>query len=352
MLLPTLVLSGPRIQFEILSRDTNAPQGLIFLKENIMKSVHSVIGALMIAASGAAIAGDSWYLGGTLGYYDLDSDHAITDDYQGSQAGLQIGKQFGENMALELGHGVNIGHDDFDVTSLTGLLWMGSEAANWRPYALVGLNQYSFDETSNLVAGHDDKSVQIVAGLGLGTMLNDNVQFRADVRGMLGHNEDGEDLGMQLSLNHVFGKKSAPTAAPVAAAEPAPAPVVEEEPEVRTITIRLNVEFEFNKDTVLAVYGDQLEAIAAAMSTYEDIELVLEGHTDSRGADDYNADLSDRRAKAVKAKLSADYGIAASRISAVGYGESRPIASNETDEGRARNRRVVGEMSFSEVVVD
>ena len=313
-----------------------------------MKSVHSVIGTLMILASGVAVASDSWYLGGTLGYYDLDSEHAITDDFQGSQAGLQIGKQFGDNMALELGHGVNVGHDDIDVTSLTGLLWMGSEAANWRPYALVGINQYNFDNASNLVAGHDDKSIQLVAGLGLGTMLNDNVQFRADVRGMLGHDEDGEDIGMQLSLNHMFGKESAPALAPVAA----PEPVVVEEPEVRTITIRLNVEFEFNKDTVLAVYGDQLEAIAAAMSTYEDIELVLEGHTDSRGSDDYNADLSDRRAKAVKAKLAADYGIAASRISAIGYGESRPIDSNDTDDGRARNRRVVGEMSFSEVVVD
>ena len=121
-----------------------------------MKSVHTAIGILMILAAGA-VAADSLYLGGTLGYYDLDSGHAVADDYQGSQAGLQIGKQFGDNMALELGHGVNIGHDDFDVTSLTGLLWMGSEAANWRPYALIGINQYNFDDASNLVAGHDDK---------------------------------------------------------------------------------------------------------------------------------------------------------------------------------------------------
>ena len=113
-----------------------------------------------------------------------------------------------------------------------------------------------------------------------------------------------------------------------------------------------NIFPKFNKDTVLAVYGDQLEAIAAAMSVHEDIELVLEGHTDSRGSDEYNNDLSARRAAAVKQKLSADYDIAADRISSVGYGESRPIASNETDQGRARNRRVVGEMSFSEVVVD
>ena len=321
-----------------------------------MKSVHSIIGSLMILASGAAAATDSWYLGGTLGHYDLDSEHAITDDYQGSQAGLQVGKYINENVAIELGYGVNIGHDDFDVTSLTGLLWMGTEAANWRPYALLGVNQYSFDETSNLVAGHDDKSVQIVVGMGVGKMLNDNVQFRADVRGMMGQEEDGEDLGFQLSLNHLFGKKSAPAPAAIspqeAAPETAPAPVVEEEPEVRTITVRLNVEFEFNKDTVLAVYGDQLEAIAAAMSVHEDIELVLEGHTDSRGADDYNLNLSDRRAKAVKAKLAADYGIASDRISAVGYGESRPLDSNETYEGRARNRRVVGEMSFSEVMMN
>jgi len=78
----------------------------------------------------------------------------------------------------------------------------------------------------------------------------------------------------------------------------------------------------------------------------------LEGHTDSRGSDAYNIDLSTRRAAAVKQKLAADYGIDAERISSVGYGESRPIASNQTDEGRARNRRVVGEMSFTEVVVD
>ena len=97
-------------------------------------------------------------------------------------------------------------------------------------------------------------------------------------------------------------------------AEPESAP----EPEVRTITVRLNVEFEFNKDTVLAIYGDQLDAIAAAMKAHEDIDLVLEGHTDSRGSDDYNMSLSDRRAKAVKAKLVADYGIPAERVSAHG----------------------------------
>jgi OOP family OmpA-OmpF porin len=254
-----------------------------------------------------------------------------------------------------LGYGANVGHDDVDVLSLNAMLWLSnSDATNWRPYVLFGANQYDFQDSSNLALDHDDRSTQLMVGVGMGTRFSHGLEFRADVRGMAGHDEDGEDMGVQFSLNKVFGSKSvapAPVVVPVAA--PAASIVTEAEPEVkqdvRTITVRLNVEFEFNKDTVLAVYGDQLEAIAAAMKAQDDIDLVLEGHSDSRGADQYNLSLSDRRAKAVKAKLVEDYGIPAARISAVGYGETQPIATNATDEGRARNRRVVGEMSFSEV---
>ena len=309
-----------------------------------MKAFHSVLGALVILASGTASASDSWYMGATVSNYNLDNERAVVDGIDGNQLGLQIGKYLNESLSVELGYGANTGGDDFDVLSLNGVLWLNEQAAKWRPYVLLGMNQYDFNDASNLVSRHDYKSKQLLFGLGVGTMVNDDYQFRADVRGMSSLDEDGEDVGIQLSINRVFGGTAAP--------EPVTAPVVAQKPEIRTITIRLNVEFEFNKDTVLAVYGDQLEAIAAAMSVHEDIELVLEGHTDSRGSDEYNNDLSARRAAAVKQKLSVDYGIAADRISSIGYGESRPIASNQTDQGRARNRRVVGEMSFSEVAVD
>ena len=176
-------------------------------------------------------------------------------------------------------------------------------------------------------------------------MVNVNYQFRADVRGMFGDND--EEVGVQLSLNRVFGKKAAP--APMVIT---PDPIVVELPKVRTIIIRLDVKFEFDKDIVLAVYSKELETIASAMRAHDDIDLVLQGHTDSRGADGYNHSLSERRAEAVKAKLSADYGIASERISAQGYGETRPIESNDTREGRQRNRRVVGEMTYSEVSLD
>ena len=315
--------------------------------------------AMALVSAGAASASEEWYLGATAGHYDLDGDRSIVEDYNSVTAGLQVGKYLSDNVALELGYGANVGHDDFDVLSLNSVIWMGSEASSWRPYLLFGANQYDFKDTSNLVPGHDDRSTQIMVGLGMGKQFS-GLEFRADLRGMGGHDEDGEDFGVQMSLSKLFGgssgskaaSKPAPVAAPVQAAPVAAEPELEpaaSEPEVRTITVRLNVEFEFNKATVLAVYGDQLDAIAAAMKGHDDIDLVLEGHTDSRGSDQYNMGLSQRRADAVKAKLVKDYGIPADRVSAVGYGETRPIASNDSDDGRARNRRVVGEMSFSEV---
>ena len=310
-----------------------------------MKVLISLLGALVIFTSSAALATDNWYLGVTASNYDLDSERALASDIEGSQAGLQIGKNINESIAIELGYGANVGNDDFDVTSLNGVLWLTGPATTWRPYVLLGINQYDFNEASSLVAGHDDISRQLTFGLGVGTMLTDHYQFRADVRGMGGLDEKGEDIGFQLSLNRSFGSAAARES--VTASVPAV-----EQPGLRTVTISLNVQFEFNKATVLSVYGEQLQSIAAAMKAHSDIELVLEGHTDSRGSDAYNIDLSSRRAAAVKQKLAADYGIDADRISSVGYGESRPIASNQTDEGRARNRRVVGEMSFTEVVVD
>ncbi len=68
--------------------------------------------------------------------------------------------------------------------------------------------------------------------------------------------------------------------------------------------------------------------------------VLVEGHTDSIGSDAYNMGLSDRRAKAVFDYLSSR-GVNPARMSSVGYGETRPIADNSTDEGRQQNRRVM-----------
>ena len=76
------------------------------------------------------------------------------------------------------------------------------------------------------------------------------------------------------------------------------------------------------------------------MQHHPDWTLTIEGHTDSIGGAEYNKDLSDRRAAAVKAELTAKYGVPAARLATKGYGLSRPVDKNSTIEGRARNRRV------------
>ena len=71
------------------------------------------------------------------------------------------------------------------------------------------------------------------------------------------------------------------------------------------------------------------------------MDAIIEGHTDSNGTDQYNIGLSQRRANTVREALIRDHGVNPSRLRAVGYGESRPIANNATPEGRYTNRRVM-----------
>ena len=85
----------------------------------------------------------------------------------------------------------------------------------------------------------------------------------------------------------------------------------------------------------LKVIADELEADAGGET------IRVEGHTDSRGGDDYNLDLSRRRAEAVRRFLADEGGLDAGRILIRGYGETQPAADNGKDSGRQKNRRVV-----------
>lgn len=83
-----------------------------------------------------------------------------------------------------------------------------------------------------------------------------------------------------------------------------------------------------------------LKEIASTMKEHQDLKILIEGHTDNVGQPASNLALSDARAAAVKAALTADYGIAADRISTKGFGDTKPSVPNATPEGRAQNRRV------------
>jgi len=106
------------------------------------------------------------------------------------------------------------------------------------------------------------------------------------------------------------------------------------------ITYNLRVEFANNSDQIQAQYQDDFQQAAELLASDPGVTVVIEGHTDSNGSADYNQDLSQRRAENVARALIASFGIDPRRLTAVGFGESRPIADNSTADGRQRNRRV------------
>ena len=83
-----------------------------------------------------------------------------------------------------------------------------------------------------------------------------------------------------------------------------------------------------------------LDEIAKLLTSKPDLRLKIIGHTDNKGTAEYNLDLSSRRAGNVAAALVGGYGIDPARLTSEGAGLSRPLASNDTEEGRAKNRRV------------
>jgi outer membrane protein OmpA-like peptidoglycan-associated protein len=100
-----------------------------------------------------------------------------------------------------------------------------------------------------------------------------------------------------------------------------------------------DVNFDFDKSNLNNLGKGRVLQIANMLSTVPDMQIVVEGHTDYKGSDEYNMKLGERRAQAVIAELTA-LGIPESRLSPISYGEGRPIFTEETDWARAANRRV------------
>ena len=106
------------------------------------------------------------------------------------------------------------------------------------------------------------------------------------------------------------------------------------------VTIILNVEFDTNMSVVKDKYRNEIKKVADFMKTYPNTTAVIEGHTDNVFTAEYNQKLSQARADSVRQYLISNFGIKASRLTSVGYGLTKPIASNDTEEGRQKNRRV------------
>lgn len=136
---------------------------------------------------------------------------------------------------------------------------------------------------------------------------------------------------------------AAPAPEPVVEAEPEPAPPPPEEPVAigeSTIELQEKIEFETNSAELTERSRTLLDQVAQVMKDHPEIRKIrIDGHTDSTATPAYNQRLSTQRAAAVATYLR-EHGVAAGRLSSQGFGQTKPIADNDTEAGRAANRRV------------
>src|SRR5918992_3854863 len=118
-----------------------------------------------------------------------------------------------------------------------------------------------------------------------------------------------------------------------------PGAVVERVGEGINVTFESGLLFDYNSDRIKPAAAENLRNLARSLNNYPNTDLVIVGHTDDIGSDDFNADLSQRRARAAASYL-ASLGVNQGRLRTFGRGENEPVAENSSDTGRQQNRRV------------
>lgn len=146
------------------------------------------------------------------------------------------------------------------------------------------------------------------------------------------------------------GSKPAPETDMTEMEEPAPPPVVDETPPPREpkpawvdpnekyADMLTNIHFEFNKYRIMEVDKPKLEAIAGLLKGNTDFKLLIEGHCDERGTNEYNMSLGEQRALSTKRYL-VSLGVAEGRFTTISYGEERPLDPGHNEAAWAKNRR-------------
>ena len=306
-----------------------------------MKFFYSALLSVFLFAIAPIVSAGQWYIGATQAIYDLGEDSEWNGNIQVGQMGFQLGNNLNNRLSIEAGYTVNFNREDIRMATLTGLLWLGDSSRKYRPYVLLGGNSYSFN---NKDLTDKEQSTQFVVGLGFATDLLDGLELRADLRAMTKEDDNNGDFGLQVTFNHRLQ-----SAARDSVYITEPTEIRENLVASKPVAINLSVQFGFDSSEVVSLYSDQLEVIAKGMRQQDDIQLVLKGYSDSIGTVGYNFALSKARAESVKLLLVSDYGIELERISVVSFGEQDPVASNMYNKGRALNRRVIGELNFTEV---
>lgn len=311
-----------------------------------------------------------FYLAPGLQWMDFDDTVELKKDTDGF---LGIGYDFTERLSVELNifdldsERAGGGNVDVDHFKLDFIYDLGVDLGVFDPFVVAGLGNTNFEGNNDTV---------VAFGGGLSYQISDHWSWRTALRSFMHQGRDREDydIGIDSALVYRFKANKKPRSEvarpPTAAARPAAAPAPEADadkdgvpdsrdkcpntprnyavdadgcpiPEDEEARIELMVNFDFDRSEVKPQYFSEIEEVTDFMEKFPDIDIVLEGHTDSRGTAAYNQGLSERRVAAVRKVMIDRFKVQADRISVKGFGESQPIASNETDAGRAQNRRVM-----------
>ncbi|CAG8864850.1 OmpA family protein [Pseudomonas fluorescens] len=279
--------------------------------------------------------------GGSIGYF-------LTDDVE-----LRLAYDEVHNAVTNDGQNVKGAN-----TALDALYHFNNPGDMLRPYVSGGFSDQSIDQFGS---NSRDRSTFANVGGGAKLYFTDNFYARAGVEAQYNIDQGNTEWAPSVGVGVNFGGGSKPVA-------PAPVPEVCSDSDndgvcdnvdkcpdtpanvtvdadgcpavAEVVRVELDVKFDFDKSVVKPnSYGD-IKNLADFMTQYPSTTTTVEGHTDSVGPDAYNQKLSERRANAVKQVLTNQYGVESSRVQSVGYGESRPVADNKTEAGRAVNRRV------------
>ncbi|WNC71018.1 OmpA family protein [Thalassotalea psychrophila] len=335
---------------------------------------------------------DCWYIGAGLGYATLDPKHKntswrIAEDNDTAVkvfAGLALSELLFTELSYEdmgtaelhnlnpsITENLNIDYSAFGAN--LGFL-LNERQSTWNVYAKAGV---SFLDTDTGVHVEQDHGTQLTFGLGAQWNFSEKWFARID---LTAYDEDANVIG--LSIARYFGssakaspKKKAVKKAPIRKPTPTPAPITKKVEKVVAInpdldgdgvlndadkcpetlantkvntkgcalmaSITLNIQFDSWKSNVKEQYLAEIDRVAKIIDEHEDIDVVVEGHTDWQGKQDKNQVLSEARAKAVATLLEEKTPHSDKTYTTIGFGELKPIADNRTEEGRRLNRRVV-----------
>lgn len=341
------------------------------------KALSALIAVTMLGggASVASAQDGSWYFAPRIGAVIPDSNR---DTKESLYTGLGIGWWVTPNLAVDAEYGINnadfknssfrSGHEWESVSlGVTGRWFFGEQGSAWRPYVLAGLGALRHTAYSEDIQNNGWDPMATVGG-GIQFSMSDRIALRGELaarydkdnntlRGQFVGAEDHNhfvDAIATIGLTIGFGGSAPPAPEPAAAPPPPPPPpeAQPEQPADTAVVIDLRgVNFKFDRPktgesditpTLQEPTSDSIAILDQAVDVLTrnpNVRVELAGHTDAIGSDAYNQTLSERRAQIVYDYLTSK-GVSSSQLTGVrGYGEAQPIDTNDTREGRARNRR-------------